>query len=75
VLGMTIAIRQMTIDFRQMTFDFRQMTIDFRQMTIDFRHCEPTGPRKARPDDRLREAIHLSMKGTNGLLRRFRSSQ
>jgi hypothetical protein len=20
-------------------------------------HCEPTGPRKARPDDRLREAI------------------
>jgi len=46
VLGMTIAIRQ--------------MTIDFRQMTIDFRHCEPTGPRKARPDDRLREAIHLT---------------
>jgi len=23
------------------------------------RHCEPTGPRKARPDDRLREAIHV----------------
>ena len=22
------------------------------------RHCEPTGPRGARPDDRLREAIH-----------------
>src|ERR1700726_574975 len=22
------------------------------------RHCEPTGPREARPDDRLREAIH-----------------
>lgn len=21
-------------------------------------HCEPTGPRKARPNDRLREAIH-----------------
>jgi hypothetical protein len=21
------------------------------------RHCEPTGPREARPDDRLREAI------------------
>jgi hypothetical protein len=21
------------------------------------RHCEPTGPHKARPDDRLREAI------------------
>jgi hypothetical protein len=30
-----------------------------------FRHCEePTGPRKARPDDRLRdEAIHLSPRG------------
>jgi hypothetical protein len=24
------------------------------------RHCEPTGPREARPDDRLREAIHPS---------------
>jgi predicted 3-demethylubiquinone-9 3-methyltransferase (glyoxalase superfamily) len=24
------------------------------------RHCEPTGPREARPDDRLREAIHLA---------------
>ena len=23
-----------------------------------FRHCEPTGRRKAPPDDRLREAIH-----------------
>jgi hypothetical protein len=23
------------------------------------RHCEPTGPRFARPDDRLREAIQL----------------
>jgi hypothetical protein len=22
------------------------------------RHCEPTGPREARPDDRLHEAIH-----------------
>jgi len=22
-------------------------------------HCEPTGPREARPDDRLREAIQL----------------
>jgi hypothetical protein len=27
------------------------------------RHCEPTGPREARPDDRLREAIHLSTRG------------
>src|SRR6185437_12498028 len=27
------------------------------------RHCEPTGPREARPDDRLREAIHLSACG------------
>ena len=25
------------------------------------RHCEPTGPREARPDDRLREAIHLTV--------------
>jgi hypothetical protein len=24
------------------------------------RHCEPTGPREARPDDRLHEAIHLA---------------
>jgi hypothetical protein len=24
------------------------------------RHCEPTGPREARPDDRLCEAIHLA---------------
>jgi len=24
------------------------------------RHCEPTGRREAPPDDRLREAIHLS---------------
>jgi len=23
----------------------------------EHRHCEPTGPREARPDDRLREAI------------------
>src|SRR6266567_3132697 len=33
------------------------------------RHCEPTGRRKAPPDDRLREAIHLVQ--PNGLLRRF----
>jgi hypothetical protein len=33
------------------------------------RHCEPTGRRKAPPDDRLREAIQ-SLNGT-GLLRRF----
>ena len=26
---------------------------------IALRHCEPTGPRKARPDDRLREAIQM----------------
>src|SRR6266702_348995 len=33
------------------------------------RHCEPTGRREAPPDDRLREAIHLSSLGENGLLR------
>src|SRR5258707_3561809 len=33
------------------------------------RHCEPTGRRKAPPDDKLREAIHLS-EVQNGLLRR-----
>src|SRR5690348_7907202 len=27
------------------------------------RHCEPTGPRGARRDDRLREAIHGSASG------------
>src|SRR6266404_7883218 len=27
-----------------------------------FRHCEPTGRRKAPPDDRLREAIHRAAK-------------
>jgi hypothetical protein len=35
-----------------------------------FRHCEPTGRRKAPPDDRLREAVHLAAK-EDGLLRRF----
>src|ERR1700751_262551 len=34
------------------------------------RHCEPTGPREARPDDRLREAIQ-SLTRDSGLLRRF----
>src|SRR5271166_1237364 len=34
------------------------------------RHCEPTGPRRARPDDRLREAIQSRACGS-GLLRRF----
>src|SRR6185312_6871830 len=28
-----------------------------------FRHRDPTGPRYARPDDRLREAIHRSASG------------
>jgi hypothetical protein len=28
------------------------------------RHCEPTGPREARPDDRLREAIQLYTRGS-----------
>jgi hypothetical protein len=28
------------------------------------RHCEPTGPRKARPDDKLREAIQNLSAGT-----------
>jgi hypothetical protein len=27
------------------------------------RHCEPTGPREARPDDTLREAIHFPAYG------------
>src|SRR6266550_2930881 len=35
------------------------------------RHCEPTGRRKAPPDDRLREAIHLAAERKHGLLRRF----
>jgi hypothetical protein len=35
------------------------------------RHCEPTGRRKAPPDDRLREAIHGATGSKNGLLRRF----
>jgi hypothetical protein len=39
------------------------------------RHCEPTGRRKAPPDDRLREAIHCRTKKEDGLLRRKRSSQ
>src|SRR5438128_5416095 len=35
------------------------------------RHCEPPGRRKAPPDDRLREAIHLpALKTMDGLLRR-----
>src|SRR5580692_1393167 len=34
------------------------------------RHCEPTGRRKAPPDDRLRKAIHRTTR-KNGLLRRF----
>ena len=35
------------------------------------RHCEPTGRREALPDDRLREAIHFTVRRKNGLLRRF----
>jgi hypothetical protein len=34
------------------------------------RHCEPTGPRAARPDDRLREGIQFLAAATSGLLRR-----
>src|SRR5689334_14846481 len=34
------------------------------------RHCEPTGPRDARPDDRLRDAIQSRARGS-GLFRRF----
>src|SRR5271163_2212325 len=30
---------------------------------IHRRHCEPPGPRAARPDDRLREAIHATARG------------
>jgi hypothetical protein len=32
-------------------------TIWFTRPALRNRHCEPTGPRKARPDDRLSEAI------------------
>jgi hypothetical protein len=34
------------------------------------RHCEPTGPREALPEDRLREAIQGHARDS-GLLRRF----
>src|SRR6202035_846901 len=30
------------------------------QFSDSGRHCEPTGPHEARPDDRLREAIHFA---------------
>src|SRR6266850_4572185 len=46
----------------------RQMGVSLDQMAP--RHCEPTGRRKAPPDDRLREAIHLAAQRKNGLLRR-----
>ncbi len=40
------------------------------------RHCEPTGRRKAPPDDRLREAIHAGLgQRMDCFPRRFRSSQ
>jgi len=35
------------------------------------RHCVPTGPREARPDDRLRETIQNLPWGQSGLPRRF----
>jgi len=34
-----------------------QMRVDEEQCFPTLNHCEPTGPREARPDDRLREAI------------------
>jgi hypothetical protein len=46
----------------------RAMTAEW--MNPQTRHCEPTGPREARPDDRLREAIHLAAERKSGLLRR-----
>jgi hypothetical protein len=44
-----------------------------RASPVPTRHCEPTGPREARPDDRLREAIHSFFPRWDGLLRRFAS--
>ena len=40
-----------------------------RGLSLVPRHCEPTGPRFARPDDRLREAIQTVEMA--GLLRRY----
>jgi hypothetical protein len=39
------------------------------------RHCEPTGPREARPDDRLREAIQNLDTATVWIASSLRSSQ
>jgi hypothetical protein len=47
-------------------FEFQTATTN-----VSDRHCEPTGRRKAPPDDRLREAIHFAEQRKNGLLRRF----
>jgi hypothetical protein len=47
---------------------------DQKIQTTSFRRREPPGPREARPDDRLREAIQSRKLGTTGLLRRLRAS-
>jgi hypothetical protein len=39
------------------------------------RHCEPTGRRKAPPDDRLREAINLPHETQDWIASSLRSSQ
>jgi hypothetical protein len=46
-----------------------QCLMDFKEWESSLRHCEPTGRRKAPPDDRLREAIQLR-ENKAGLLRR-----
>ncbi len=52
--------------------DRRQGSPTFGGRVMAFlRLCEPTGRRKAPPDDRPREAIHQAAKRQNGLLRRF----
>jgi len=39
------------------------------------RHCEPPGPREARPDDRLREAIQTASAERFWIASSLRSSQ
>jgi hypothetical protein len=40
---------------------FKKLGLSVHACEVGFRrHCEPTGPREARPDDRLREAIYAS---------------
>jgi hypothetical protein len=41
----------------------RVLIQQFKQQRLLQRHCEPPGPREARPDDRLREAIQKCGRG------------